>query len=169
MARPTIDPSKVANQKRDRMNRSIVSSILFTALLLAGCFGPRPVGTRGTVVHEVTEGRFDSYLQEMMKTEHFTGAVLIMRKGRIIHAKGYGAATVNSANHVDTKFHVGSITKQFTAAAIMQLVEKGVVKLDESINSYLPRNTGPRDGTRSPCIISYPIRAGFRIMGSKPS
>jgi CubicO group peptidase (beta-lactamase class C family) len=74
----------------------------------------------------------------MEKDEHFTGVALIVREGEIVHAKAYGAATGNRANNVDTKFHVGSITKQFTATAIMQLVEKGVVKLDGSINTYLP-------------------------------
>ena len=41
-------------------------------------------------------------------------------------------------NNVDTAFHVASITKQFTAAAIMQLVEKGLVDLNGPINNYLP-------------------------------
>jgi CubicO group peptidase (beta-lactamase class C family) len=75
----------------------------------------------------------------MVKEEHFTGAALVMRNGVVLHAKGYGAATSHTANSVSTKFHVASITKQFTAAAIMQLVEKGVVTLDGPINSYLPQ------------------------------
>lgn len=112
--------------------------ILLSMLFCAACAGLEPADTRGTRVREVGDSRFDSYLQDMVKEEHFTGAALIMRKGEIVHAKGYGAATGNTANNVHTKFHVGSITKQFTAAAIMQLVEKKVVKLDDSINSYLP-------------------------------
>jgi CubicO group peptidase (beta-lactamase class C family) len=90
------------------------------------------------MVREVSNSRFDSYLQEMVTKEHFTGVALVMREGKILHAKGYGAATSARANDVDTQFHVGSVTKEFTAAAIMQLVEKGVLKLDGPINSYLP-------------------------------
>ncbi len=91
------------------------------------------------MMHEVIDGRFDAYLEEMVSKEHFNGAVLVMRDGSIVHAKGYGAAAANRANTVDTRFHVGSITKQFTAAAVMQLVEKGRLKLDGPINSYLPQ------------------------------
>ena len=90
------------------------------------------------MVREVSDSRFDSYLQEMVTKEHFAGVALVMREGKILHAKGYGAATSARANDVDTQFHMGSITKEFTAAAIMQLVEKGVLKLDGPINSYLP-------------------------------
>lgn len=112
--------------------------IILAAHFQAGCAGPQAVATRVTTVRQVSDSRFDSYLKEMEKDEHFTGVALIMRQGEIVHAKAYGAATDNRANTVDTKFRVGSITKQFTAAAIMQLVEKGVVKLDGSINTYLP-------------------------------
>lgn len=91
------------------------------------------------MIHEVIDNRLDAYLQDMVSKEHFNGVVLVMRDGSIVHATGYGAASANHANSVDTKFHVGSITKQFTAAAVMQLVEKGKIKVDGPINSYLPR------------------------------
>ena len=114
------------------------TSSSFICAVLAACSIQEPVDTRGTMVREVSNSRFDSYLQEMVTKEHFTGVALVMREGKILHAKGYGAATSARANDVDTQFHVGSVTKEFTAAAIMQLVEKGVLKLDGPINSYLP-------------------------------
>ncbi len=88
---------------------------------------------------QVVDSRYDSYLREMAAKEHFSGVALVLRDGKIVHAGGYGVATGNRANSVDTRFHAGSITKQFTAAAIMQLVEKGVLKLDDPVNSHLPR------------------------------
>ena len=122
------------------MNRQISFSIIFAVLFLhTGCAVPEPVSTHGTMVPEVIDSRFDSFLQEMETKEHFTGVALVMREGKILHAKGYGSASGNRPNNVDTRFHVGSITKEFTAAAIMQLVEKGVLKLDSPINSYLPQ------------------------------
>jgi CubicO group peptidase (beta-lactamase class C family) len=74
----------------------------------------------------------------MSRTEHFTGAVLIARDGRAIGARGYGDSVAGKPNNSDTAFHVASVTKQFTAAAVMQLVESGQVNLIESINAYLP-------------------------------
>lgn len=114
-------------------------SIIFVLFLLAACAGPQPIANRGTMIHEAIGARFDEYLRERVQQEHFTGVALVMREGKVVHARGYGAATGHRANSVDTKFHVGSITKQFTAAAILQLVERGLVKIDESINRYLPQ------------------------------
>lgn len=74
----------------------------------------------------------------MIDQEHFSGVVLVARNGDILHAKGYGIASEGSLNDVNTAFHVASVTKQFTAAAIMQLVEAGTIDPGSSINSYLP-------------------------------
>lgn len=120
------------------MNWRMHLSIFVAALFVAGCSVAEPAGARATPIREVSDGRLDSYLQERVTKEHFTGVALVTRDGKIVHAKGYGVATGNRANGVDTKLHVGSITKQFTAAAIMQLVEKGAVQLDGPINAYLP-------------------------------
>jgi CubicO group peptidase (beta-lactamase class C family) len=120
------------------MDNRVVFSILLAVLLNAGCAATERGGTTGTLVHEVSDPRFDPFLRDMVTKEHFTGAALIVREGKILHAKGYGAATGSRANIVDTRFHVGSITKPFTAAAILQLVDKGVLRLDRSINDYLP-------------------------------
>lgn len=88
---------------------------------------------------EVVEPKAEQFLQEMAKKIHFTGAALVMHKDEVIHAKGYGNATPDKANTVNTAFHVASITKQFTAAAILQLSEKNILKLNGTINSYLPQ------------------------------
>ncbi len=111
------------------MNRPLPFLLFFVMLVCSGCKAAETV----RVQHS-----FDSYLRQMESTEHFSGAALVMREGKILHARGYGAATGDRANGIDTKFHVASITKQFTAAAIMRLAEQGVVKLDGSINTYLP-------------------------------
>jgi CubicO group peptidase (beta-lactamase class C family) len=129
----------MASWNTDRMNRRTAFPMIFAAFILDGCSVPEPAGTRATLVREVSDGRFEPFLEEMETTEHFTGVALILREGKIVHAKGYGAATGRRANGVDTRIHVGSITKQFTAAAIMQLVEKEVLKLDDPINLHLPR------------------------------
>jgi len=67
-------------------------------------------------------------------------SVAVARDGKVILSKGYGLAEAEhdvEANG-DTMFRVGSITKQFTAAAIMRLVEQGRLGLDDSITTHLP-------------------------------
>jgi D-alanyl-D-alanine carboxypeptidase len=64
----------------------------------------------------------------------------IARQGKVLLAKGYGLADVefDVPANADTMFRIGSVTKQFTAAAIMRLVEQGKISLDDSLNKFLP-------------------------------
>lgn len=87
---------------------------------------------------EVTHQASEDFLTEMIEVERFTGVALVMRGNDIVHARAYGNATPEMANQLTTVFHVASVTKQFTAAAIMQLVEQGALDLDGPINDYLP-------------------------------
>lgn len=92
-------------------------------------------------------------IDELLKAYHdyrqLNGAVLIAENGRVIYKKGFGMANFewNIPNRPDTKFRIGSVTKQFTAALILQLVEEGKVKLDGKITDYLPdyrKDTGDK-------------------------
>lgn len=83
--------------------------------------------------------KIDGYLQSVAEQEHFTGVVLIAHQEKIIFNQGYGMATPQYPNSPNAVSHIGSITKQFTAAAIMKLWEAGKVDLHISINEYLPK------------------------------
>lgn len=126
------------------MNKPKYISIISIVLLCAACSESGRIATPESMTQEVSVKRdvidpdSEEFLQEMVKDEHFTGVALVMREGEIVHAKGYGNATSEKENTVTTAFHVASITKQFTAAAVLQLVEKGLVDLDVSVNEYLP-------------------------------
>jgi CubicO group peptidase (beta-lactamase class C family) len=80
---------------------------------------------------------------EAIMTEHaaLPGiTVSVVKDGEIILLKGYGLADVESQTPVDPSrslFRIGSITKTFTGLAVMQLVDKGLIDLDEDINVYL--------------------------------
>src|SRR5215471_3449300 len=79
----------------------------------------------------------------------FNGTVLVAEKGSVIFKKGYGLANMEWGipNQPDTKFRLGSITKQFTSMLVMQLVQDGKVKLDGKLTDYLPdyrKDTGDR-------------------------
>jgi len=70
----------------------------------------------------------------------FNGAALVADHGQVIFKKGYGLANMewDIPNTPDTKFRLGSITKQFTATLVMQLVEQGKIDLTATISRYLP-------------------------------
>ncbi len=70
----------------------------------------------------------------------FNGSALVAENGKVIYKKGFGLANMDWGipNTPETKFRIGSITKQFAAMLIMQLAEKGKIKLDGKITEYLP-------------------------------
>lgn len=82
----------------------------------------------------------DRFVQAFVAQKRFQGSVLLAREGQPLFRKSYGLANVewDVANTPDTRFRLGSITKQFTSALILQLVEQGKVKLDDSIRKYYP-------------------------------
>src|SRR5688572_29977769 len=84
--------------------------------------------------------KIDEVLSAANKYHLFNGSVLVSENGKVIHKKGYGQANMewNIPNAPDTKFRLGSITKQFTSALILQLVDEGKVKLDGKLSDYLP-------------------------------
>jgi CubicO group peptidase (beta-lactamase class C family) len=88
-------------------------------------------------------------------------AVGVVRDGALEFFSGHGVANIESATPVteDTVFRIGSITKTFTAVAVMQLEEQGLIDLDAPANDYLrafrlvPAKTGWRPPVcRSGCI-----------------
>jgi CubicO group peptidase (beta-lactamase class C family) len=70
----------------------------------------------------------------------FNGSALIAENGKVIFKKGYGFANMewNIRNNTNTKFRLGSISKQFTAFLIVKLAEDGKLKLDVPVTTYLP-------------------------------
>lgn len=70
----------------------------------------------------------------------FNGSALVAENGKVILKKGFGSANMewNIPNQPDTKFRLGSISKQFTALLIVKLAEEGKLKLDVPITTYLP-------------------------------
>ncbi|OXG04978.1 CubicO group peptidase (beta-lactamase class C family) [Flavobacterium araucananum] len=70
----------------------------------------------------------------------FNGAALVAENGKVILKKGFGSANMewNIPNQTDTKFRLGSVSKQFTAFLIVKLAEEGKIKLDVPITTYLP-------------------------------
>jgi CubicO group peptidase (beta-lactamase class C family) len=70
----------------------------------------------------------------------FNGYVAVAREGSVIFAKAYGQAdrATGSAADADTVFRIGSISKTFTALAILQLEEKGLLRIDDPVRKYLP-------------------------------
>jgi CubicO group peptidase (beta-lactamase class C family) len=83
----------------------------------------------------------DGFFATAMDSLHVPGAVFVfVENGRIVLKKGYGYANLTTKTPVDpdtTLFQIASVSKLFTATAVMQLEEQGKVNLDEDVNTYL--------------------------------
>jgi CubicO group peptidase (beta-lactamase class C family) len=82
----------------------------------------------------------DSYIEGQMRRYKIPGVSLAIVEGdRIVHLRGFGKARPGGETPTpQTPFFIGSVTKSFTALAVMQLVEAGKVELDAPIQRYLP-------------------------------
>src|SRR5208282_60754 len=83
----------------------------------------------------------DAYIGAEMAKQRIPGlALLVSRGGHVIRAQGYGLANVELQVPVkpETIFQSGSLGKQFTATAVMMLVEEGKIGLDDPLTKYFP-------------------------------
>jgi len=82
----------------------------------------------------------DQYMQAQADIRGFSGTVLVMKQNKVLLRKGYGLADRewNIPNTPDAKFRIGSITKQFTATCILQLIEAGKLSLDDKLSKFYP-------------------------------
>jgi len=82
----------------------------------------------------------EEVVQSYVRDSSFMGTVLVARGSSVVLSKGYGSANLewNIPNTPATKFRLGSITKQFTAASILLLEERGKLTLDDPIRKHVP-------------------------------
>lgn len=97
-------------------------------------------GNQAQSSNQAIADEMTAYLQACLANRYFMGSVLVARAGEVLLSAGYGMANLEHdvPNTPQTKFRIGSITKQFTAAAILQLQEQGLLEVHDSISTYLP-------------------------------
>lgn len=115
-----------------KSNRTIIQTVFLGVYIVTGIFN--------VSYGQAKVDKLDKLISTYAEYGKFNGSVLVAEKGNVIYKKGFGLADRewNVPNQPDTKHRLGSITKQFTAMAILQLVEKGKLKLDVPISAYLP-------------------------------
>lgn len=116
---------------------------LVLTLVLPGCTGPRPGETSTTAIEvdSALGARMDAAAAGALREIHAAGfSVAVFREGQLVLAKGYGYADLAERvpASADTIYRLASITKQFTAAAILHLAEEGRLSLEDRISDYLP-------------------------------
>ncbi|MCE7534516.1 serine hydrolase domain-containing protein [Aliivibrio fischeri] len=116
------------NTVKFKQNVKFFTLLLSLCLLLSGCRNNLVPFTKGQSV--------DQYVDSLS----FSGAVLIVDQGEIVLSKGVGLVDRKGTETInaDTVFRLGSVSKQFTATAILLLQQKGLLNIDEPVATYLP-------------------------------
>ena len=110
------------------------------AVLAAGAFAQSAPGSSPALTREDLEAWLDAFVPSALQQGDIAGlAVAVVKDGQVLLEKGYGLADVRSKvpANAGTVMRVASLSKAFTATAVMQLVEQGKIDLDKDINEYL--------------------------------
>jgi len=91
-----------------------------------------------------------AYAGKLADADAFSGVILLAREGRPFLLRAYGQANKDYAvpNRPDTRFNLGSVTKIFTAVAVLQLAERGQLSLDDPLARFLPDVPDPESAKR---------------------
>lgn len=149
-----IVASKRLHWRGDALNRRLMFSafhasfapfLALLGLLVCGCT-PRPDASGDYRDFQVDQEELTDYVEQL--TAHgFSGAVLVMQSGQPFLSRGYGLADEASGSEVtdQTLFYLASVSKQFTAAAIVKLVEQGRLRVENALGDFFPQ--APPDKT----------------------
>lgn len=126
------------------MNRIILLSIIVIGMTTSCPNSKQPDSSNKSsdeiVVANDTCKTIDKYLSQLATERNFSGGLLIIKEGKKIFSKGYGWA--NKEKNIpftpSTLASMGSITKAFTAAAIMKLTEQGKLSVNDSLKKFFP-------------------------------
>jgi len=84
--------------------------------------------------------KIEAYLQPFVETNNFSGVVCVIRGDRLLFQKGYGKANYEFGipNTAETRFHVASVSKSFTAAAVLLLEERERLTMSDPVSKFIP-------------------------------
>ena len=109
--------------------------------LMAGLLGICLIATaaQARAAPVLTQG-VDAYLAPLLGTNNFSGVVLVTKGDQVVFGKGYGFANLEHrvSNDPATVFQIASVSKPFTAAAVLLLAEQGRIDLKAPLSAILP-------------------------------
>ncbi len=134
----------------------IISSFISGLVLLACSHQPKQLGkdtstdisSRNDSISKLFDpkiaakkaSKLDTFFKKLHKLNGFNGAVLVSQYGKVIYKNAFGYASFGKkdTNTTQTQFQLASVSKQFTAVAIMQLHEKGLINYEDPVYKYIP-------------------------------
>jgi CubicO group peptidase (beta-lactamase class C family) len=100
--------------------------------------------SEGTALDSSRTSAMDAYVQPYVDSGNFAGDILVAKNGKVVFEKAYGYADREHhlRNRPATRFHIASMSMQFTAAAVLRLVDGGSISLDDHVGGFVPAIKG---------------------------
>ncbi|QEM07297.1 beta-lactamase family protein [Mucilaginibacter rubeus] len=130
------------NKNKDQSQSQVAARPLDTTALLA--YNPKNA-----------DKKIDAVMQELHRTRGFNGNVLVAKKGKIVYEKAIGWADYlhRDSLKIGSQFELASVTKTMTSTAILQLMERGKLKLDDDVKKFFP--DFPYDGVTIRLLLTH--------------
>ncbi|QEM13321.1 serine hydrolase domain-containing protein [Mucilaginibacter rubeus] len=130
------------NKNKDHAQSQVTAKPLDTAALLA--YNPKNA-----------DKKIDAVMQELHRTRGFNGNVLVAKKGKIVYEKAIGWADYlhRDSLKIGSQFELASVTKTMTSTAILMLMERGKLKLDDDVKKFFP--DFPYDGVTIRLLLTH--------------
>ncbi|KCZ65816.1 hypothetical protein L53_00470 [Hyphomonas sp. L-53-1-40] len=119
------------------MNYAAIAALLFT-LLTIGCAAKQAASNDTPAIEAIAEPPQE--IVEILEQFEFSGTILVGKKGNIILRQAVNASRIEEVEAVtpETRYPIASMTKSFTAALVLRLVDDGKLNLDQSLEELLP-------------------------------
>jgi D-alanyl-D-alanine carboxypeptidase len=116
------------------------AQLVFLILVICATLVPSRGPTAGPATEAAHATAIDAYLKPYVRSNNFSGSVLVRQHGKTIFQKSYGFADRDRKvpNGSNTRFHIASMSMQFTAAAVLRLVDQGAISLDTHVSDVVP-------------------------------
>ena len=110
------------------------TKILFATLLTLALFTPGYAQT-------LDKAKLDQFFDRLTEKNKAMGSLVIAKDGKVLYTRAIGYSQINQKKPLTAanRFRIGSITKMFTAAMILQLVEEGKLKLTDTLDKFFPQ------------------------------
>ena len=122
----------------------MIGLIIISALLLNGCahnesYEIKVLKESTNGISKNTQSKIIDYIKDYSKDYEFSGTILVAQGSNIVLNKAFGMADYDNdiANTTQTAFEIASITKQFTATAILMLQEKKLLSVQDPLSKYI--------------------------------
>src|SRR5437762_2481284 len=109
--------------------------LLLSLVITAAAITDEPIAVDASLAAKV-----DAYVKPYVESNNFSGSLLIAKAGRIVLSRGYGMADyeLSVPNSSRTRFHIASLSKTFTAVAILMLEERGQLRVEDPLTKFIP-------------------------------